>query len=207
MLCFSCTHLIPLHLRLVIQLLLSLSWLLPLLLLNLILQKTSQHIFFSIHSLHPLFLLSGYSLLVVLNLFFLELSPMDLSLLIADCCLIFIDIMQCLLILHELVIVLFVYWIFLRLELTSHLHFFVIFLHLSLLHLFLFESSLFPEGKLLECRSFLLLNNHFFSNLFVLQCLSIIVMHNFFSFYDCPTLLFLFPTFFLVYLCILWGQR
>lgn len=173
------------------------------LLLNLILQKTAEHVFFCVHSLHPSLLFPGHSLLEVLNLLFLELCPLNIPFPISDGCLAFVDIVQSLLVFHELIIVLFVDRVFLGLNPAPEFQFFVIVFLLAFPVLLLFEPSLLPKCEFLEHSPFLLLYSHFLPKVFIFHSFSIVLMHEFLLL-NGPTTLFLSsPTLFLLHLAIL----
>jgi hypothetical protein len=83
------------------------------------LQKTSQHIFLMMHSMHPLLLISRNSLLKLFYLLPLKLTPMLLPISITNSRLILIYTMQSFLIIHKLIVVLLINRILLSLQLIS----------------------------------------------------------------------------------------
>ena len=134
--------LISVCMLLIIEFFLPFSRFSSLFFLNLILQKTFQHIPLVIHPWNSLFLISESPLMKLLNLSSLKIISMLLSLSINNCSLIFVNILKCVLILHKLIIVLFVYWIFLSLYLITNHHLLIELLFLTLLLFFLPSSHL-----------------------------------------------------------------
>lgn len=106
LLSLGCIHLIASHLRLIVQLLLSFSRFSAVFFFDLILKEAPQHVFLFNHPVSPFFLLLSYSLLKLLNFFFFELGTLKFTFSIADSSLISVDILESILVFHELVVVL-----------------------------------------------------------------------------------------------------
>ena len=106
--CLSGVDLVACHLGLIVKFLVSFPRLPSLLFFYLVLKVTSQHILLFVDSVDPVFLFLGYSLLELLNLFLFELVALVLALAVADGCFVAVNVVQSVLVRHELVVVLFV---------------------------------------------------------------------------------------------------
>lgn len=174
---------------------------------DLVLQKTSQHVFVCVHAMHPFLLVPGHSLLELLDFLLLELRPLELPLAIADGRLVFVDVLEGLLVFHELVVVLFVDGVLLRFDLAPELQFFVVLFLIAFPQLLLFEPGLLPDREFFEYSPFLLLNCHFLPEMLIFHRFSIVLMHHFFLLNGPPTLLLGPPPLLLLHLRVLGGKR
>jgi hypothetical protein len=152
------------------------------------LQKTTQHIFLLLNSYHLLFLLLRNPLLESLNLFPLKLIPLRLSFSVTHPRLILIDILQLVLILHEMIVVLLIDRIFLRFNLIANQHLLIIFFLLPLFLLSLSLPHLLALGKYLHRSSLLLLHLLLPPYLILLHRSAVVLVH-------LPLLLHVFPPF------------
>jgi hypothetical protein len=150
------------------------------------LQKTTQHIFLLLNSYHLLFLLLRNPLLESLNLFPLKLIPLRLSFSVTHPRLILIDILQLVLILHEMIVVLLIDRIFLRFDLIANQHLLIIFFLLPLFLLSLSLPHLLALSKYLHRSSLLLLHLLLPPYLILLHRSAVVLM---------PLLLHVFPPF------------
>lgn len=141
------------------------------------LQKTTQHIFLLLYSYHLLFLLLRNPLLESLNLFPLKLIPLRLSFSVTRPRLILIDILQLVLILHEMIVVLLIDRIFLRFDLIANQHLLIIFFLLPLFLLSLSLPHLLALGKYLHRSSLLLLHLLLSPYLILLHRSAVVLMH------------------------------
>ena len=83
---------------LIVELFFFLSGFSSLILIHLILQKASKHIFLVIHAIDSFFLFFSNSSLKLIHLFFFKVVPLLLSISITDGCFIFIDVLSSILI-------------------------------------------------------------------------------------------------------------
>ena len=141
------------------------------------LQKTTKHIFLLLYSYHLLFLLLCNPLLESLNLFPLKLIPLRLSFSVTRPRLILIDILQLVLILHEMIVVLLIDRIFLRFDLIANQHLLIIFFLLPLFLLSLSLPHLLALGKYLHRSSLLLLHLLLSPYLILLHRPAVVLMH------------------------------
>ena len=141
------------------------------------LQKTTQHIFLLLYSYHLLFLLLCNPLLESLNLFPLKLIPLRLSFSVTRPRLILINILQFILILHEMIVVLLIDRIFLRFDLIANQHLLIIFFLLPLFLLSLSLPHLLALGKYLHRSSLLLLHLLLSPYLILLHRSAVVLMH------------------------------
>ena len=107
---------------------------------------------------------------------------MHLSLFVDDGGFVFIDVLEGLLVLHELVVVLLVDRIFLGLDLVSKQHFLIVLFLLSLPFLFFSPSFLFPKGQLLKGCFFLFFHGLFFPEVVFFEAPAGVLVHEPFLF-------------------------
>lgn len=187
--------LIPLHLVLVAELLFFLSRLSSLLLFHLILKKASQHIFFLVHPVNSLLLVLHHSFLEFIDLSPLKVISMLLPVSVADSSLVFIDVVESVLVIHDLVVVLLVDRIFLGLKLVPQQHLLVVLAFLPLPLILFSTSHVFPHGYLFMSNPFLLLQLLPLPDVILFHALTVEVVH--------PLLLLNHPPFFLASLSLL----
>lgn len=108
------------NLALVVELLLSLPWLAPVLLLYLILKESPEHIPLLVVLYNLLLLIPSQPCLVLLHLFSLDLGAAYLSLLVVQCGFAVVNALEPVLSVHEMAVVLLVDWVFLCLKLVSY---------------------------------------------------------------------------------------
>ena len=170
-------HLIPMRLMVVVKLFLPFPRLPPLFLIHLVLQKTLEHIFLMIHPANSLLLVLQNPLLKFLYLSFLEVIAVLLSLPVNNRSLVFVDVVEGVLVFHELVVVLFVDRVFLGLHLVADHDLSVVLLFLSLLLLFLPPSHLLTHGQLLLGYSLLLLHGLSLPDVVLLHAPAVELVH------------------------------
>ena len=80
--------------------------------------------------------------LKLLHLFFLEMVSLTFPLPITDSCFVFVNILKSILILHKLLVILLINWIFLSLDLVTKQHFLIVLIFLSFFLLLLSHLNL-----------------------------------------------------------------
>jgi hypothetical protein len=143
----------------------------------LVLEEASQHITLLVHAMGALLLLLVDSPLVSLDLLPLEVVSLHFAFSFADCGFVFVDILQFLLVFHEVVVVLLVDRVLLGLYLAADHHFLVVLLLLSLLLLLLSCSHLLAQGQFFEGGLFLFFHDLFLSQVVLLHRSSVIFVH------------------------------
>ena len=170
-------HLVATNLRVVARLIQFLSRFLASSLLHLALQEATQPILFLFGPYDLLFLLLGDPLLEALNLSPLKLVPLRLPFSIAHPRLILIDVLQFILIFHEVIIVLLIDRILLGFDLIANHHLLIVLFPLSLLFLPLSLPHLLALGEHLRRGPLLFLHLLLPPRLVLLHASAVVLMH------------------------------
>lgn len=140
--------------------------------------------------MYSILLFPGYSLLEFFHLFSLEIASMLFFFSVTDGSFIAIYVMKRVLILHELIIVLLIDWIFLGFDLIPEHHLFVVLIFVPLSFLFLSSFYLFSGCQFFKSLSFLLFHSLFLPYVIFLKCSTVHFMHHPFLFY-CSSFFFI----------------